>query len=296
MTLCFAKVISGCNSLFTMELVYPRFIHSEFMTHRVFSRNASSSRAIPIDRIIDDIKKHPVVPEEVYKNCKGMSGKERLSVEEYALFKGHWLSAMDSAIEAARELQSLNIHKQTVNRLLEPFMFIKTLVTSTEWGNFFTQRISPNAQPEMRELACAMKNAQESWRDNTSASLNGDCFEFNGMIFSLPYVTKDDIVSIQEYLNEHDMDVSTFWQTAMGVSAARCARVSYNKHDGTKPTLEEDMNLARRLYSDGHMSPFEHPCMFVGSWSGINNEQYFDNLRGWVSARNLLTNGTISVY
>lgn len=295
MTLCFAKVISGCNSLFTMELVYPRFIHSELMTHRMFSRNASSSRAIPIDRIISDIQKNPVVPEHVYKNHKGMAGVDELSIEEYAVFKGHWLSAMDRAIEAARELQSLNVHKQTVNRLLEPFMFIKTLVTATEWDNFFAQRISSDAQPEMQELACAIKTAQQTWRSNTSAYLNGDPFEFNGMTFSLPYVTRDDIVSIQEYLNEHDMDVSTYWQTAMGVSAARCARVSYNKHDGTKPTLEEDMRLARRLYEDGHMSPFEHPCMFVGGWSGTN-DQYFDNLRGWVSARNLLNNGTISIY
>jgi hypothetical protein len=62
-----AKVIAdsiadGCPRLITLQLRYPRFIHSEFMTHRAFSRNASSSRAIPVERLIQDVIDDPAMP------------------------------------------------------------------------------------------------------------------------------------------------------------------------------------------------------------------------------------------
>ena len=56
----------------TLELEYPRFIHAELMTHRVFSRNSSSSRAIPIQTMINHIKATTAIPIHWGKNQSGM--------------------------------------------------------------------------------------------------------------------------------------------------------------------------------------------------------------------------------
>ena len=50
------SVSPGGVRLVTMEVRYPRFIHAEFMTHRMFSRNAGSSRALPIRKMIAAVR------------------------------------------------------------------------------------------------------------------------------------------------------------------------------------------------------------------------------------------------
>ena len=62
-----AKIIAdSINSkrcrLTSWVLEYPRFIHAEIMIHRVFSRNAASSRAIPTEKIIQNIIDDPAMP------------------------------------------------------------------------------------------------------------------------------------------------------------------------------------------------------------------------------------------
>ena len=234
----------------TLELIYPRFIHSEFMTHRMFSRNASSSRAIPIKRLIEEAT---VTPTHWMPNGKGMvNNSEITDATEIETYETAWELARTGAIRNAKNLESLGLHKQIVNRLLEPFSFIKVVVTATEWDNFFKLRLADDAEPHMRDLAKAMKDAM----DKVTPMI--------GFIHA-PYCEEG-------YKTPH-------------LSAARCARVSYNKHDGTKPSYLDDVDLASLLMKGGHMTPFEHFCY------ASSKDDYHANLKGWYSQRYKIEHG-----
>lgn len=247
---CMATVIASTNNpnnnitVTTFELIYPRFIHSEFMTHRMFSRNASSSRAIPIKRLIEEAT---VMPTHWMQNSKGMVNNteitDRTKIGQYV---NAWKLARKEAIRNAERLESLGLHKQIVNRLLEPFSFIKVVVTATEWDNFFKLRLADDAEPHMRDLATAMKKAMSK------------VYPVMGFVHA-PYCEE--------------------WEKIIHLSAARCARVSYNKHDGTPPSTDDDFKLAESLIKGGHMTPFEHFCYASPS------KKFYANLKGWYSAR-----------
>ena len=147
------------NRVITFELEYPRQIHSELLTHRVYARNAASSRAIPLKTMIELVMNNPVIPMWT-KNQKGMTG-----APIDAITKGKandiWLHALSNAVDSVKKLQELGIHKQNANRLLEPFQHIKTILTGNDFDNFFHLRIAPDVQPEMCELAKKMKDAYD---------------------------------------------------------------------------------------------------------------------------------------
>ncbi len=148
--------------LLTMELVYPRFVHSELMTHRVFSRNASSSRAIPTARAIRMIREHPAVPASWRMNQSGMQGYEVASEEVTLAAQGIWLEAMEDAIRHAERMDALKVHKQVVNRLTEPFSHIKVVLTSVYWENWTGLRKHGAADPTIAALAEAIHEARSA--------------------------------------------------------------------------------------------------------------------------------------
>ena len=232
----------------TMQLKYQRFVHSEFMTHRVFSRNASSSRAIPIAKMIEQVRNDPAIPVEWGRNQAGMQARENLSEDDQVKAKFLWLVARDEACNTAQMMADLGLHKQIVNRILEPFQWIHVVVTSTEWDNFFALRDHPDAQPEIRELAKMMKQAYSE--SQPKRLVPGQ--------WHLPYFTEDD----------RHMAIAD----QKKVSAARCCRVSYMKHDGFRASLEEDIKLHDMLVTatPPHMSPVEHQaqCSEGEGWSG----------------------------
>lgn len=237
-----AKVIAhsaheGCPDLITLELKYPRFIHSEFMTHRVFSRNASSSRAIPVKRMIQDVLDDPAMPIEWGSNKPGMQAGEEIAGSDLDITKSMWIAARNDAVSYAEIMANLGLHKQIVNRILEPFQHISVVCTATDWENFFALRDHPAAQPEIRELARAMRNAIEG-----SVPSDDD--------WHLPYVTDED------WRFAYKSNVG--WQFLASLSAARCARVSYLNHDGSAVDIDKDTALAEMLQSERHASPFEH--------------------------------------
>lgn len=248
-----AKIVAhsshpGCPDLITVQARYPRFIHSEVMTHRVFSRSASSSRAVPIMRMIDDVMRDPAMPVEWGSNQPGMQAGEEVQQAEAA--KEIWLEAMGDAVYWACRLDELGLHKQIVNRVLEPFSHISIVITATDWQNFFDLRCHPAADPTMRALAEAMRDAI-----GNSTALPLDAGQWHR-----PYGGN------------------------LSESAARCARVSYLRHDGSAPSNADDMRLAVLLRDEKHMSPFEHQAMPT---PGQRNA----NLSGWRSQRVLLEIG-----
>ena len=254
------------KGLYTFELEYPRFIHSEFMTHRVFGRNASSSRAVPVEKTIQNIVKYPWAPLHVYKNCKGMQGKELVSDAEYDRFCEHWEDAAFEAIKVAHKMVDMGIHKQHINRILEPFTKIKVIVTATEWDNFFKLRLSPDADPEIQDLAKAIKLAMDNAADYIYVNALSGC--------TLPYVNIDEIEAIEDR------------RMLKLISAARCARVSYLNHDGSAPDILKDLKLAKHLIENGHMTPFEHQCRSI-----LEGDSFYYNLRNFQSARYMLDHG-----
>lgn len=235
----------------TMELKYPRFIHSQMLTHRAFSRNSGSSRAIPVERLIQEVEADPVNPLFWGANRPGMQATEELPHPDLEVAQRAWEDARAAALQYARRLAGLGAHKQIVNRLLEPFQHISTIVTATDYGNFFNLRIEDTAQPEIQAIAKAMKEAMDA---STPVETTRH----------LPYVRPEEI----EQFLPTDLEM---------ISAARCARVSYLNHDGTTPDVERDLKLARSLREHRHLSPFEHQAVAAGG-------KYF-NLDGWKSQR-----------
>lgn len=281
-----AKVIADSihreSRVTTMEVVFPRFILAEFNTHRVLSRNSASSRAIPVWRRLADVIENPVVPLHFGKNRPGMQSTEELSHEDKIAAEASWLVGRDVAVlqafslvggeeqviadsrgnekalavcEFIRDLalrypdvvarlkkMSVGIHKQHANRILEPYSWHTVIVTATKWRNFYALRASKKAQPEIVELGIAMAKAH--CESSPERLFDGE--------WHLPYIYGEDRAEVgQATIEERN-------KLAM-ISSGRCARVSYLTHYG-KRSLDADLSLARGLMSDGHTSPFEHPC------------------------------------
>lgn len=141
-----AKIIADSISpqghrITSMLLTYPRIIHSELMTHRMFSRNSASSRAIPFEKMVKMVEENPFIPIAWQSKHIGMQGTEYLDGEsEQKLLVNKWLEARDLAVQQSKLLNNSNVTKQLCNRLLEPFMWHTVLVTATEWDNFFELR------------------------------------------------------------------------------------------------------------------------------------------------------------
>lgn len=248
--------------LTTFEVTFPRFILAEWNTHRMLSRNAASSRAVPVRKLLEQVETEPFVPEYWGANRPGMQATEELSERDAADARATWLQARDAACDHARVLMSLGAHKQLANRLLEPFTWCTVIVSSTTWDNLFALRCHADAQPEFRRIACMMRD--ELGISTPRALEIGD--------WHLPLVPDVDELQAEGY---------TIDERAR-ISAARCARVSYLTHDG-KRVPATDLELARRLLEGGHMSPFEHvaqPSSQEHTRSG--------NFHGWYQYRKRL--------
>ena len=276
------------NRITSWILTYPRFFHSEIMTHRVFSRNAASSRAIPVKRMIDDIRQNCAMPIFWGKNQPGMQAKEELddiikrreilvspagnSLDPYTLTvtdkhaaKHEWLAARDSAIKHAEKMMELGVHKQIANRIIEPFMHMTVIITGTEFENFFALRAHPDAQPEFQDLAYKMLDIYQSSEPNKLKE--GE--------WHIPFGDKLDETRLTEL----------YYQTAipheelkLRISVARCARVSYLNFEG-KDDYNKDIELSETLSSSGHWSPFEHSAM------ALSTSEYSGNFKGWKQYR-----------
>ena len=248
--------------LTTFQLRYHRFIHSEMMTHRVFSRNASSSRAIPIQKQIKAVLKDMAIPIHWGANRSGMQADKEIGKTKRFVAETTWKLAGLCACLFAYLLYKIGCHKQLANRVLEPFSYISVVVSATEWANFFALRYHHMAQPEIQQLAKFMYEAYA--QSQPKLLKQGE--------WHLPYV------------EEHEMkDISQ----AIKSSVARCARVSYNNHDGTKPSIENDLKLYNRLlgHQPIHASPAEHqatPSKSGSRRSGnfIGWKQYRKGLKG----------------
>lgn len=267
-----AKIIADSVSrhgqrLTTMEVVFPRMVLAEFNTHRVFSRNSASSRAIPVEKQLRKIKEQPFVPEYWGANQSGMQAEAELIAEAKDAALDEWLAARDSAVAHVEKLLDIGLHKQLANRILEPFMWHTVIVTATEWSNYFALRANEMAQPEIRKVSELMQTAYEA---STPKQLSDDEWH-------LPLIQEEEYDGVFEKSDDARM-----------ISAARCARVSYLTHEG-KRDLSADIILYDRLTSGGHMSPLEHVARPLTK-DELSEGEFRGNFRGWMQLRKLVPN------
>lgn len=246
----------------TFQLRYWRAIHAEVMTHRVFSRNASSSRAIPVKTMLKQVWNDPAGPIHWGTNRPGMQATVELTGIKKAVAKWLWRTAGKVACVFAWSAMKIGLHKQVANRLLEPWQYIHVVLTATDFDNWEQLRIHPDAQPEIQALATSMRHARR---------LSTPTYLEDGQ-WHLPYVSYEDYTHLTGD-RKHRIDI------LKQVSAARCCRVSYLKHDGTAATIDEDLDLCRKLAKSNpiHASPFEH----IATPSLINVRGGWGNFNGW---------------
>lgn len=275
-------MISGkvvCDSIFngnrltTLEIELHRFVLPEFNTHRTFSRNFQSSRAVPVEKMIEQVRTDPAMPVHWGKNRPGMQANEELSGQDLINVKREWLTASASAVYHAKLLESIGAHKQIVNRVLEPFMWTKGVVTATEkaWNAFFDLRCHRDAQPEIQALAFEIKKVLEE--SEPVERKEGD--------WHLPYVREGVNFSGKQFFTQEQQEVvktELDLKNAIQISASCCGQVSYRK-------LDDSLDKAIKIYdmlnlpkngvdkeNPPHFSPTEHQVKFSEGyeikWSG----------------------------
>lgn len=274
--------------LVTYRHRYPKFIHGEFMTHRKKSRNASSSRAVPVAKNLEETRDSTLRARPVSwpAEARGMQGGAELTGETRQRAQQLWDWAAEAAANYAETMVQLGVHKSVANRVLEPFLHINVVATEVDDLNFFGLRLDRDAQPEMRALAEAAWSARSE--STPTALTTGE--------WHLPFVTDVDLASINFGVGLIGLgsDLTDDLEVARRVSVARCARVSYESHEtGRRSTAAEDLALFERLRTSGHWSAFEHqatPDAWTGAqhlgpggrwYSGWAAPHEHGNLTGW---------------
>ncbi|QJI53019.1 putative thymidylate synthase protein [Xanthomonas phage FoX4] len=270
-----AKIIQDSRSVHgpritTFEIVAPRMILAEINTHRALSRNYRSSRAVPVEKLIREVRTQPFVPLAFQRNKPGMQGGEVLSGEQHELAESIWLSAAVEAASHAEQLAAQGVHKQFANRVLEPYLYAYGVITATEWENFFLLRCHPDAQPEFQELAILMRTALAG--SEPQQLREGD--------WHIPYIGSQELMQLG-------------LERSLQISAARCAWVSYYVPEEAGSEAESKVaNPEKRALSTFkklstaqpmHASPMEHQAVCTLLTSGMEA-----NFNGFVQFRKYL--------
>lgn len=295
----------------TFELEYNRYIHAELLTHRMLSKNCSSSRAIPIEKMLGYIENNMAVPVYLGRNKSGMQAVEEIEDKESAL--RFWKDSFVWVKSTVNVLTELGLHKQIANRLTEPYQMMKVVVTATEWDNFFNLRIDRDAQPELVLLADKMFNAMQG---STPKTLKAGQWH-------LPYVDSIEsdekpVVSSRDndqyyFLTDNDGNNlgEIYLEDAIKISVASCAAVSYRTENMTLAKADKIFDMLINA-ENLHSSPFEHvakPTHYTNKGMMVNEkspvtwedgithmkrsgELCSGNFTGWIQYRHLLDNNT----
>jgi len=292
-----AKVITDSknefgNRITTMVVTMPRIILAEFNTHRMFSRNSTSSRAIPFEKMVKSVEENPFIPIAWQKDHKGMQGVEYFSEDDVFNVDKHkweWLRARDHAISKAKELNNTGVTKQLCNRLLEPFMWHTVIVTATEWENFFALRcpqyefnnITYRSWKDVAKEGTLDSNANDLYklsRNKGQAEIHmmalaeamWDAYnvstpkELKAGEWHIPFgdniIGNEITITLLKLIPDRHLTNDDYEKSFIKIATARCARVSYTVvgEEGKPDNYENDIKLHDRLASYGHWSPFEH--------------------------------------
>ena len=285
-------------------LTYPRFIHSELTTHRMFSRNSASSRAIPFERMVKMVEEDPFIPIAWQKSHVGMQGTEYLTDRKHENAVYEWLKSRDLAVKQAKMMNNDGVTKQLCNRLLEPFMWHTTLVTATEFSKFFELRCPKYIFGKATNKPKVWKSKKDAIKDFPNWETHNDLFwrtmnesqaeihiqalaeamwdamnestpkELSSGQWHIPF--GDNIM--MSILDQQDIaikfpSIDSVEDLKIRIATARCARLSYMTFDG-EIDYAKDLKLHDQLLESKHFSPFEH-CARV-----MSNEEYNSFIKG----------------
>lgn len=246
--------------LTTFVIRYPRIIIAEVNTHRMLSKSSASSRAIPVERMITTIQDDPFIPDRWPKTGKGMQpGGFLQDPADIDNARAAWLAGRDVAVVAARNLLDQGVHKEIANRLLEPWAYVVTIISGTEWENYFALRLHKDAQRQFQLLAYVMGKAFVASKPR-EVSVGG---------WHIPF-------------GDRMPEGLSFYQR-FKVATARCARVSYNNFDGVIDP-EKDYALHDQITTAGHWVPTEHIARC------LSNKLRIGNFIGWNQYRKRFPN------
>ena len=269
-----AEIIADsiCNGhrITSMVITIPRIVLAEFNTHRALSRNSSSSRAIPFDKMVQEVDDNPFIPLRWQKDHSGMQGTEYFTEDEVKALsiRQQWLDAKNYAVHRAKQLNERGLTKQLCNRLLEPFMYQTIICTATEWENFIALRAHEAAEIHIQEAAYKVLEAL-----NKSIPVVKGLGEYH-----IPFGDRFDLDKVNVVMEQTSLPMP---EVMVRVAIARCARVSYLNFEG-KDDYYADIRLFDRLSEAGHMSPFEHVAV------AMNNHNHYGNFVGWKQYRQFL--------
>lgn len=295
------------NRITSFILTYPRFIHAELMTHRMFSRNSASSRAIPFKKILKMVEEDPFYPIAWQKDHSGMQGVEYITDEDQlGYLKETWKMSSECMTSMALSLNKIGqLTKQLCNRLLEPFMWHTVLVTATEFSNFFDLRCPKYRRPEgnktyksrkdcLGSLLKDVKLSEEEWWmiSESAAEIHIQALaesmwdSYNESIpkllesneWHIPFGDKmnPELLHFISYDGDHqtaEEHAYLYNLNKLKISVARCARLSYITFED-EINYEKDIQLYDQLFKNKHLSCFEHiaRCM--------TNDEYHEFLKG----------------
>jgi thymidylate synthase ThyX len=308
------------HRLTTFVVTFPRIVLAELNTHRMFSRNSASSRAIPFERMLKMVEEDPFIPIAWQKDHKGMQGTEYLTPGTVNYPQVMWLEARNEAVRNATNLSRTEVTKQLCNRLLEPFMWHTAIITATEWENFFSLRcpqytyttkhgtITSKSRKDFEKESLKIYGVPPILTDMEWMLTNKGQAEIHIMALaeamwdarneSTPkqldhngwHIPFGDNISADLSRWEGIIDSTEGWgkdltPLMIKVATARCARVSYMNFEG-KDDYKADIKLHDQLLASGHMSPFEHcaQAMPIDVWSG--NFRGFKQYRKTISGEN----------
>lgn len=258
-----ADSINGTGSrLTTFEVEVPKYVLGQLAKHRQLSMNFESSRAKPFWRVLEQVVHDPYIPTRFGKYSSGMQPVGYFNQNEVIGIIEEWVTSAHSAAhqaidvgyrdddqgvysEAHRRLRLAvwngktldwfkdnppEVAKELLNRILEPYMKVKGVVSATEWDNFIQLRANPEAQDDINYLAQDI---------NRLLAENNPTFVSAGACH-LPDLGKNPTEVVENI-----------------------ARVSYGNHRST--TKREPGALYEQLAESGHWSPFEHVALVQGN-------------------------------
>lgn len=290
------------NEVLTVNVKYGLIIHAEFLRHRQLSRGVKSNRAIPMKKIRAEVINDPYVPVWFGAAKRGMVSSEEVKYKGIA--RGLWLKSRYVMCGVHWLAEKFGAHKEWANRLLNPWQFVRETITATEWDNLFALRLDDGAQRDIKEVVRCIYELKK--RSNPTLLVAGQ--------WHVPYIYRAWVTpqSLSYFSNQADAVLGVRELTleeAIKCSAARCARSSYDNHDGSAPDVGKDLELYSTLIDSTpvHASPVEHPCtpmevITSGIWGasapwekGVTHldrgQNYWSgNMKGFIQYRQLVAN------
>ena len=291
-----ADSVSSVNGkrITTFEVEFPRYILSEANTHRLHSRNAASTRAIPLLKQIQMISDNPAMPIYYGKSQPGMQAGEELDSANRYKAESIIKEMMEFCSKKVKILNEIGLHKQHAGRYLEPWAWVKGVITATEYDNFFWLRVHEDAQPEIYELARCMKEAMDGSEQEVLRP--GE--------WHTPYVghMADEFENLSYYVDNNGHTEMLTLEEALKVSSSCCAQVSFRLLNNSK---DKAIDIYNKLVESKpvHSSPFEHQATPIENkldWWETEGTTHIDkyeniwsgNLKGWIQHRQLIPENT----